>query len=272
MTPELSICIPTFNRERLLDQSLRLLVPQCQGRAVEICVSDNASSDGTQAVLRRYPEVRHIHQAVNIGLDCNILAASRMARSRFVLPIGDDELIVGQGVDAILSALRARPHLLILNGWRNGRKHLPGKLRGMSFGSPVEAFSVLWDKMPLGGFVARRDAFDAVRAERYLGTFHAYSGAVWDYLLTAESPRIDCMTQTVIEFRQVPKSWATDAEFIRSEAIPRWFGLLPAPYAKPAAQARRQYLRTWGRPRPRRMFGAFSWPDFSWPEWMKRSA
>jgi glycosyltransferase involved in cell wall biosynthesis len=249
MKTELSICIPTFNRAKLLEQSLRMLAPQCEGRPVEICVSNNASGDDTAAVLTRYPQVRSITQTLNIGIDRNIVAALRMATGRYVLPIGDDELIAARGVDAVLAGLEAQPHMLMLNGWRRGKPHLPADLQGRSLTDPAEAFALLWDRMPLGGFAIRREYTAGKYTDRYLGTHHAYSGAAWDYLL-AESPmRIDCMAHPVVEFREVPKAWAADADAIHSVEIPRWFDLIPASYAGAVALSRRKYLRTWGRPR-----------------------
>ena len=252
MIPELSICIPTYNRAALLDENLRRLVPQCEGRPVEICVSSNASTDQTAVVLAKYPSdlysVRSITQLFNIGIDRNILAALRMATGRYVLPAGDDELIRPRGVDAILAALRNQPHMLMLNGWRQGKAHLPADLQGRSYADLTEAFERLWDKMPLGGFAIRREFAASQFADRYLGTHHAYSGAVWDYLLSESPVRIDCMSHPVIEFRQVPKAWAPDAETIRSVEIPRWFDLIPSAYGEAVQTARSKYLRTWANP------------------------
>lgn len=55
--PLLSLCIPTFNRAWYLEKALDCLCSQRifqETDAVEICVSDNASSDDTPAVLARY--------------------------------------------------------------------------------------------------------------------------------------------------------------------------------------------------------------------------
>lgn len=55
--PLLSLCIPTFNRAWYLEKALGYLCSQRifqETDAVEICVSDNASSDDTPAVLARY--------------------------------------------------------------------------------------------------------------------------------------------------------------------------------------------------------------------------
>ena len=56
-SPLLSLCIPTFNRAWYLERALDCLCSQRvfqESTAVEICVSDNASSDDTPAVLARY--------------------------------------------------------------------------------------------------------------------------------------------------------------------------------------------------------------------------
>lgn len=276
MNPELSLCIPTYNRAKLLAGSLRTLVPQCTNRSVEICISSNASTDETAVVLARYPPalypgVRSVTQAFDIGIDRNILAALRIARGRYVLPIGDDEWIAERGVDAILAALRPNPHMLMLNGWRRGKPHLPADLQGRSLTDLGEAFGLLWDKMPLGGFAIRGEYAAAKFTDRYLGTHHAYSGAAWDYLLAEylrnESPlRIDCMTHPVVEFREVPKAWAADAAAIHGREIPRWFDLIPAAYGPALETSRRKYLRTWGRPLAARagVFGRL-------PEWLTRN-
>ncbi|HWE53417.1 MAG TPA: glycosyltransferase [Bryobacteraceae bacterium] len=247
MNIELSICIPTYNRSKILAESLDLLLPQCVGRPVEVCVSNNASTDGTAAFLAAHPEVRCQTNPWNIGIDRNILAALRMARGRYVLPIGDDEMIAARGVDSILAALRTEPAMLMLNGWRRGQPHLPASLQGRSITDLREAFRLLWDKMPLGGFAIRREYAEPEYADRYLGTHHAYSGAAWDYLLAQPQARVECMSHPVIEFREVAKAWAAQADTIRLQEIPLWFGTIPAYYAEAVEPSFRQFKKTWGR-------------------------
>lgn len=52
----LSICIPTYNRGEILDKTLSELVqePSFLSGKIEICISDNASHDNTEAVVRKY--------------------------------------------------------------------------------------------------------------------------------------------------------------------------------------------------------------------------
>lgn len=247
MNIALSICIPTRNRAKILEESLRTLLPQCVGRPVEICISDNASTDETAALLAAYPEIRRQTRKWNIGIDRNVLAALRMARGLYVLPIGDDEMIAEHGIDSILAGLGSKPDLLMLNGWHRARPHLPASLQGRTITDLREAFRLLWDKMPLGGFVVGREYAEPEYSDRYLGTHHAYSGAVWDYLLDQPLVRIECMSHPVVEFREVSKSWAADTDTILRQQIPLWFGLIPAYYADAVEPSFRQFKQTWGK-------------------------
>lgn len=235
----LSICIPTFNRAEILRRNLALLLPQCAGKPVEVCVSNNASTDGTAEILASFQGIRVQIQESNIGIDRNILAALRMGEGKFVLPIGDDETFLPHSVDAILEALRPEPDMLILNGCFCG-----------IITDLTDAFRRLWDQMPLGGFAIRREYAAAGFTDRYLGTHHAYSGAAWDFLLTISSPRIACTPRAVILFNDVAKAWEPDRRRILTEEIPRWFDLIPA-YYKPAVEtSRARYQQTWGNEKP----------------------
>jgi glycosyltransferase involved in cell wall biosynthesis len=256
MKPLLSICIPTFNRARLLDESLATLAAQCTDRPVEICVSNNASMDETTTVLASYPTVHHQTQQSNIGIDRNIMAALGMARGKYVLPIGDDELLIARGIDSILAHLDHNPDVLMLNGWHRSRPHLSAKLQGRIITTPREAFELLWDKMPLGGFVARRDYAASRYSDRYLGTHHAYSGALWDYLLDLDQVHIECMAHPTVEFREVRKSYAAYSHVIHFKEIPRWFDLIPPYYAEVVRPSKRKHKRECLKPLALLRFGA----------------
>jgi len=65
----LSICIPTYNRAELLDKTLSELVlePSFQSGKIEICISDNASPDSTELIVKKYKD-----KFVNIIYNRNI--------------------------------------------------------------------------------------------------------------------------------------------------------------------------------------------------------
>lgn len=96
MPPLLSICIPTYNRSANLDRCLNTILPQLEaGAPVEVLVSDNASSDDTPDVVKRYadryPFLKYSRNSENIGGDRNIYRVMRQARGKFIKMQGDDD-------------------------------------------------------------------------------------------------------------------------------------------------------------------------------------
>lgn len=96
MRPLLSICIATYNRAELLDQTLTHLKAVC-GDDVEIVISDNASPDDTQGVIAKHAvNFRHfqaLRQEQNVGALLNFHAALVAATGRYMYPLSDDDEI-----------------------------------------------------------------------------------------------------------------------------------------------------------------------------------
>ena len=69
--PRLSIGLPVYNGENYLAESLDALLGQSY-EDFELIISDNASTDGTADICRRYEKqdsrIRYIRQPRNIGL------------------------------------------------------------------------------------------------------------------------------------------------------------------------------------------------------------
>jgi hypothetical protein len=142
--------------------------------------------------------------------------------------------------------------LIILDGWHvkldsiEKRRHLPNCLHNIEFYNPIEAFSKIWDKMPPGSFVISRDCFASVYFEKYYGTSHAYTGMVWEYLLDKFKLKgdiyIKCISEPVILFRIIEKSWRLSAMQIIYYEIPEWFLRLPKEYQEVVSPILRKYL------------------------------
>jgi glycosyltransferase involved in cell wall biosynthesis len=236
----LSICIPTFNRLHYLKESLDVLLPQAQHLDVEVCVSDNCSTDGTGAYLNKmaeqFPCLRFFLQKENIGLEKNMLSAISKGKHNYILPIGDDEVLPDGTLELLLQEIDDQSDVIILDGWNTDDKlvpksrHLPINIRGVTFSTPAEAFTRLWDKMPPGSFMAARQCFVSAYSDRFLGTSHAYTGAIWDSLADMHHKtgtcKIKCMSIPTVLLRGGEKSWRNDAGMIILYEIPLWFQLL----------------------------------------------
>lgn len=109
-TPLLSICIPTYNRGRYLENCLKSIHKALSevGHEVEICISDNSSADNTVDViekLRGLLPIRYHRNALNVGMARNILKVVSMARGEFVWLVGDDDLVMPNGISKLLGLL-----------------------------------------------------------------------------------------------------------------------------------------------------------------------
>lgn len=116
--PELSICIPTHHGRAAelavaLDAILADLGPSLDGR-VEVCISDNASRDGTEAMVRERQErapgvIAYRRNAINLGVGPNFLAAVDLARGQWIWLLGSDDALEPGAMRAVLEAVAERP-------------------------------------------------------------------------------------------------------------------------------------------------------------------
>lgn len=113
MKPLLSICIPTYNRAHYLSDALESVVSQFNesdiAEQVEIVVSDNASTDGTEAVVKsfqdRFGNIRYLKNEINLGFDRNVRNVISNAAGLYCWTLGDDDVICGGSLRTVLDYL-----------------------------------------------------------------------------------------------------------------------------------------------------------------------
>ena len=107
----LSIAIPTYNRAQWLQLCLTQLLPQvvAAGNNVEVTIYDNASPDNTQKVVQTFIEqgypLGYLRNAENIGSDRNIGQCFNLAKGRYVLILGDDDVFLDGALQKIMNLL-----------------------------------------------------------------------------------------------------------------------------------------------------------------------
>lgn len=110
----LSICIPSYNRADMLRAAIESILNQ-DVEGVEIVVSDNASTDHTDAVMRylvqQYPQLKYVRSDVNVGADRNFLKVVELASGRYAWLMGSDDMVAPGGVAEVLSAIENHPDL-----------------------------------------------------------------------------------------------------------------------------------------------------------------
>ncbi len=108
----LSIAIPTYNREKFLKRCLEYLYLQIADitNDVEIIVSDNASSDNTKNVVDQYIDlglnIIYIRNSENRGPDFNIAQCYKTATGKYVLTLGDDDILIINSIKNIVSIIK----------------------------------------------------------------------------------------------------------------------------------------------------------------------
>ena len=108
--PELSICIVSWNTRDLLDGCLRSIREAPDRIAREVIVVDNASADGTAAMVeQRHPEVILIANDDNAGFAAANNQALRRARGSLKLVLNPDIIVHPHALDRLADVLRRRP-------------------------------------------------------------------------------------------------------------------------------------------------------------------
>ncbi len=95
----LSICIPTFNRSKNLNNLLNSIKLNNfpDNFNIEICISDNASNDDTYKIVKSYSDfikIKYVRLNENVTRVQNYLNVVQLAENEFVWLIGDDDLFI----------------------------------------------------------------------------------------------------------------------------------------------------------------------------------
>lgn len=118
MTIKLSICIPTYNRARFLQECLAALVPQVTSDEVEVVVIDNCSEDDTGQVVQRYaqrnPLVRYFRNEKNLGYSGNQKKCFEYTQGMYTAILCDDDLYLDGEVAEIVKIISGKQEYAFL--------------------------------------------------------------------------------------------------------------------------------------------------------------
>lgn len=109
--PLLAICVPTFNRATNLRNLFRSLgaAKARFGSEIEICVSNNASTDDTRVAIEDFTCAHAVlvrHQTTNLGATLNLIEVASMMQARWGIWCGDDDELNLDAVERLLALLR----------------------------------------------------------------------------------------------------------------------------------------------------------------------
>jgi glycosyltransferase involved in cell wall biosynthesis len=106
-TPLITICIPTYNREKFLPETLNSIIEQdgFNEEDIEIVISDNASIDSTSIIVKGYQEkyknIKYFKNDENIGSDRNIIKIMQLWTGQYIWWITDDDIMLPGGLQIV---------------------------------------------------------------------------------------------------------------------------------------------------------------------------
>ena len=111
LIPPTQVCVTivTFNSERYIRRCLEGVLEQ-EGVSTDIIVVDNASTDGTRAILRRFKNrIRTFHNEKNVGFAAAQNQAIRAGQADWVLCLNPDVLLLPHFIRNLWAAGQADP-------------------------------------------------------------------------------------------------------------------------------------------------------------------
>lgn len=200
-TRPVSIAIPAYNCERYIAQSIESLLAQSYGD-FELVISDNASTDGTEAICRRYESldtrVRYVRRDENIGGPGNFRHVFSLCSGRYHKWSTADDYWHPEFLREAVAVLDARPDVVLC---------YPKTRLIDSAGATIEDYP---DNLEIGNESPRERLRELYRR---IGLCNAHLGLL----------RRDAMLQT----RLIAGHPASDVDFLGEMVIRGKFHLLP---------------------------------------------
>ncbi|MBF0491224.1 MAG: glycosyltransferase family 2 protein [Deltaproteobacteria bacterium] len=117
----LSICIPTYNRAFMLRECLDSVIESIKDfeSEIEIIISDNASMDGTDKMVRAYlisfPFITYYRNEENIGAERNVRSLTKRVAGKYIWILGDDDKVTKNAIGIIMQYIKLNYDLVINN-------------------------------------------------------------------------------------------------------------------------------------------------------------
>lgn len=205
--PTFTVCIPSYNAERVIGATIESLLRQTF-TDWECLVVDDGSTDGTEAVVRSFPDsrIRWIRNATNLGCAGNFQRCRDLATGTYIYFLANDDVISPLALERTLAAFNmasdigcvTRPYYW----FRDNRPDLPIRFtnpldphtdRIISADDGNDVLRAVFDVMgQVSGIAFRNDALKTpfnpqvwtTHIEPFLATLKTHRGVfLHDYLL-----------------------------------------------------------------------------------------
>lgn len=114
--PVLSVCIPTYNFGRFIEETLLSILTQTPP-SVEVVVLDSASDDDTAAVvaglLSTYPTLRYVRAEQRMGIDRDMARVVDLARGAYCWLFSADDVMTKGAIARVLAEIATEDDLYL---------------------------------------------------------------------------------------------------------------------------------------------------------------
>ena len=171
--PILSICIPTWNRAKILDISLKNFLDQIKDvnlSELELYVSDNCSEDETEQVVKKYISqglpITYNRNHENIGAARNFIKCMEWASGKYILLLGDDDIFKPRAIKYLLDIIRDKDYGLIhIHHYDNISKEICEYEKVEDFYKQVSFWFTF-----MSGCIFRKEVVQIVDSSKYVKT------------------------------------------------------------------------------------------------------
>ena len=117
---EITIAIPSYNRNDILKKNIRFLLPQLTSNhnllIIDNC-SDTPLSNDIKPILNEYPDLDYkiIRNNINIGGNANILRCFELCETEYLWVLGDDDIPNEDALKVIEKNIRKYPDVAFFN-------------------------------------------------------------------------------------------------------------------------------------------------------------
>ena len=100
-----SVLIPTYNTEKIIGTTIRSILNQTF-RDFELIIGDNASTDNTEKVVKRFKDkrIKYFKNKKNLGYPGNLEACRKHATGEFIYLMGSDDILASSALEKTLNA------------------------------------------------------------------------------------------------------------------------------------------------------------------------
>ena len=205
--PLLAICIPTYNRQEILQECLIDTIAKVEKYNFPIIVTDNASTDQTKEIVQKftkdYPYLIYHCQTENLEADRNFESCLKLSPASYSWLLGDSFRIVEEELDTLVSILKQKQHCAIINNSLGRVKDIPCT----TYTDPDRIlYDIGWHMTMMCSLILSHDLIHNTNFQRYYDTNFIQDGIIFEYITTHPSSTIYWHDKNCISLTSLPKS------------------------------------------------------------------